>query len=139
MNIKIRILGKVGILNHLNKTTDFAHNISDILKWTIIEKRNVVSVTYLLKNGKKGSTFISLKGLKRSEIERMVERSREVTEEKLAEYETNLEHGTCNCEAHQQGFYEINGVHMCKHLLAQARLNTSIREIGKLADYIKGA
>lgn len=135
-NIQINILGKVGLLYYLRNNTDIS-DIRDIKKWTIISKRGVVSVSYYLKSGKCGCTFISLKGLKRSEIERMVERSREVTQEKLVEYGTDLSHGKCNCESHERGFYVVNGVHICKHLIAEARQKTLIREIGQLADYIK--
>ena len=115
--IQINILGKVGLLYYLHNNTNIS-DIRDIKKWTIIAKRGVVSVSYYLKSGKCGCTFISLKGLKRSEIERMVERSREVTDEKLDEYQTNVEHGKCDCESHQRGHYLVNGVPICKHLIA---------------------
>lgn len=138
INISLGIIGKVGLKSYLEDVVGI-ENIVDIKKWTITSK-GTISVSYYLRNGKKGCTFISIAKFKGNEIKRMVERVKEVTNEKLSEYNTELNFGkaSCECCAYKYQYYKVNNVVICKHLVKKAKTDTLIREIGTLSKYIKG-
>lgn len=135
MDIKLGIIGKIGLLNYLQ--TEKNYDIIEIRKFTVIEKRKVISVSFTYANGNRGSTFVGLKKFQVAELKRMVGRSKEVTNEDLIKYHTDVHNGTCRCASHQHNHYQVNGVTICKHMVAYAKKCTLINNLKDLSEYIK--